>query len=167
MNICLCIQYLFGNFFEVFSSCPVKKSTVHIELLCCFFFLSRISAICGDYYIGGRRFDSLPLLIGYYTSVSYLLKEEQLKYPVAPPEVSLNTLVSNHFHSVNFFLFSSAKPRDFDGMLGTGLPVSMYTTKTPIDKWCFNVTQLKEFFTFSVKDKYQLNYFICIKDINA
>ena len=26
-------------------------------------------------------------------------------------------------------LFSSAKPRDFDGMLDTGLPVSMYTTK--------------------------------------
>jgi hypothetical protein len=61
----------------------------------------------------------------------------------------------------------SARPRDFDGMLGTGLPVSMYTTKTPIDKWCFNVTQLKEFFTFSVKDRYQLNYFICIKDFNA
>ena len=36
-----------------------------------------------------------------------------------------NTVVSNHFHSVKNFLFSSAKPRDFDGMLGTGLPVSM------------------------------------------
>ena len=45
-------------------------------------------------------------------------------------------------------LFSCAKPRDFDGMLGTGLPVSMYTTKTPIDKCRFNVTQLKEFFFF-------------------
>jgi hypothetical protein len=56
------------------------------------------------------------------------------------------TLVSNHFHSVNKrFLFSSAKPRDVDGMLGTELPVSMYTTKTPIDKWRFNVTQLKGF----------------------
>jgi hypothetical protein len=52
-------------------------------------------------------------------------------------------------------------------MLGTGLPVSMYTTKTPIEKCRFNVTQLKEFFTFSVKDRYQLNYFICIKDFNA
>jgi len=52
-------------------------------------------------------------------------------------------------------------------MLGTGLPVSMYTTKTPIDKCRFNVTQLKDFFTFSVKDRYQLNYFICIKDFNA
>jgi hypothetical protein len=65
------------------------------------------------------------------------------------------------------FLFSSAKPRDFDGMLGTGLPVSMYTTKTPINKCCVNVTQLQEFFTFSVKDRYQLNYFICIKDFSA
>ena len=54
-------------------------------------------------------------------------------------------------------VFSSVKPHDFDGMLGTGLPVSMYTTKTPIEKCCFNVTQLKEFFTFSVKDRYQLN----------
>ena len=52
-------------------------------------------------------------------------------------------------------------------MLVTGLPVSMYTMKTPIDKSRFNVTQLKEFFTFSVKDRYQLNYFICIKDFNA
>ena len=34
----------------------------------------------------------------------------------------------------------------------------MYTTKTPIDKSRFIVTQLKEFFTFSVKDRYQLNY---------
>ena len=49
-------------------------------------------------------------------------------------------------------------------MLGTGLPVSMYTTKTAIDKCRFNVTQLKEFVTFSVKHRYQLNYFICIKD---
>ena len=64
-------------------------------------------------------------------------------------------------------LFSSAKPHDFDGMLGTGLPVSMYTTKTLIDKCRFNVTQLKEYFTFSVKDRYQLNYFICIKNFNA
>jgi hypothetical protein len=79
-----------------------------------------------------------------------------------------NTLVSNHFHSIKNFLFSSAKPPDFDGMLGTGLLVSMYTRKTPIDKWRFNVTQLKFFFnTFSVKDRYQLNYFISIKDFNT
>jgi hypothetical protein len=52
-------------------------------------------------------------------------------------------------------------------MLGPRLAVSMCTTKTPIDKCRFNVTQLKEIFTFSVKDRYQLNYFFCIKDFNA
>ena len=30
-----------------------------------------------------------------------------------------NTLGSNNFHSDKNFLFSSAKPRNFDGMLGT------------------------------------------------
>jgi hypothetical protein len=40
-----------------------------------------------------------------------------------------NTVVSNHFHFVKSFLFSFAKPCDFVGMLGTGLPVSMYTRK--------------------------------------
>ena len=64
-------------------------------------------------------------------------------------------------------VFSSVKPHDFDGMLGTGLPVSMYTTKTPLDKCRFNIAQLKELLTFSVKDRYQLNYFICINDFNA
>ena len=71
--------------------------------------------------------------------------------------------VSNHFHSIKSFLFSSIRPHDLDGMLGTGLPVSMYTTKTPIDMWRFNVPQLKEFLTLSAKDRCQLNCFICIK----
>ena len=65
------------------------------------------------------------------------------------------------------FLFSSAKSCDFDGMLGIGLSVSMYTTKIIIGKRRFNVPRLKECFTFSVKDRYQLNYIICIKDFNA
>lgn len=52
------------------------------------FFLFRITAVCGDYYIGGRQFDSLSDLIGYYTSWSDLLKKERLAYPVPPPEVS-------------------------------------------------------------------------------
>ena len=45
--------------------------------------------MCGDYYIGGREFDTLSDLIGYYTSWSDLLKGERLVHPVAPPEVSL------------------------------------------------------------------------------
>ena len=50
-----------------------------------------------------------------------------------------NTVVSNHFHSVKFVLFSSARSRDFDGMLSAELLVSMYTTQTPIDMCRFNV----------------------------
>ncbi|KAG8456401.1 hypothetical protein GDO86_002255 [Hymenochirus boettgeri] len=46
----------------------------------------RIIAVCGDFYIGGRRFSSLSDLIGYYSHVSCLLKEEKLLFPVAPPE---------------------------------------------------------------------------------
>ena len=43
--------------------------------------------MCGDYYIGGREFDTLSDLIGYYTSYSDLLKCERLQHPVPPPEV--------------------------------------------------------------------------------
>ncbi|XP_076443695.1 ras GTPase-activating protein 1-like isoform X2 [Babylonia areolata] len=46
----------------------------------------RILAMCGDYYIGGRQFESLSDLIGYYTSCSCLLKNEHLMFPVAPQE---------------------------------------------------------------------------------
>ncbi|KAI4459249.1 ras gtpase-activating protein [Holotrichia oblita] len=46
----------------------------------------RITAVCGDFYIGGRQFDSLNDLIGYYTVYSDLLKRERLLHPVAPPE---------------------------------------------------------------------------------
>lgn len=48
--------------------------------------LHRITAVCGDFYIGGRQFISLCDLIGYYTSCSDLLKKERLIYPVPPPE---------------------------------------------------------------------------------
>ena len=68
-----------------------------------------------------------------------------------------NTVVSNHFHSVKILLFSSARSRDFDG-----------TQK--LKSICAVLTfdpQLKKILTFSVKDRYQLNYFICIKDFNA
>ncbi|XP_017781849.1 PREDICTED: ras GTPase-activating protein 1 isoform X2 [Nicrophorus vespilloides] len=46
----------------------------------------RITAVCGDFYIGGRQFDSLNDLIGYYTGCSDLLKRERLVHPVPPPE---------------------------------------------------------------------------------
>ncbi|XP_059490373.1 ras GTPase-activating protein 1 isoform X3 [Neocloeon triangulifer] len=46
----------------------------------------RVTAVCGDFYIGGRQFDSLSDLIGYYTNVTDLLKKERLIHPVPPPE---------------------------------------------------------------------------------
>ncbi|XP_055694825.1 ras GTPase-activating protein 1 [Lutzomyia longipalpis] len=46
----------------------------------------RITAVCGDFYIGGRQFFSLSDLVGYYTSCSDLLKRERLVIPVPPPE---------------------------------------------------------------------------------
>jgi hypothetical protein len=73
-----------------------------------------------------------------------------------------NTVVSNHFHSVKFLLFSSARSRDFNGTPGTELPVSMYTTKTPIDMCLLTFDP-----QLNAKDRYQLNYFICIKGFNA
>ena len=67
-------------------------------------------------------------------------------------------LVSNHLHSVNsFFRLPDHMRHDIDGMLGAGLPASMNTTKTQIDMWHFNVPKFKEFLTFSVNDRYQLN----------
>ena len=49
-------------------------------------YLDRITAVCGDFYIGGRRFDSLSDLIAHYTHLSDLLKHERLVNPVPPPE---------------------------------------------------------------------------------
>ena len=65
-------------------------------------------------------------------------------------------------------LLSSARSRDFDGMLSaefwcqcTQQKLQTICTVLPFDH------QLKKILTFSVKDRYQLNYFICIKDFNA
>ncbi|XP_072166602.1 ras GTPase-activating protein 1-like [Diadema setosum] len=46
----------------------------------------RITAVCGDFYVGGRQFQTLSELIGYYTHISNILKNERLQYPVPPPE---------------------------------------------------------------------------------
>ncbi|CAG9835516.1 unnamed protein product [Diabrotica balteata] len=46
----------------------------------------RITAVCGDFYIGGRQFVSLNDLVGYYKECSDLLKRERLVHPVPPPE---------------------------------------------------------------------------------
>jgi hypothetical protein len=44
----------------------------------------RITAVFGDYYIGGRQFDRLETLISYYMYYSELKKGETLLNPVSP-----------------------------------------------------------------------------------
>jgi hypothetical protein len=63
---------------------------------------------------------------------------------------TINTVVSNHFHSVKISLFSSARSHYFDGMQRTGLPVSLYTTKTPIDMCRFNVRYTDSDYPFGI-----------------
>lgn len=55
----------------------------------------RITAMCGDFYVGGRQFTSLSELIGYYTHVSNILKNERLLHPVVPPEVGSHNPVDD------------------------------------------------------------------------
>lgn len=62
---------------STFFSCYINSKNILIY---------RITAVCGDFYIGGRQFVSLNDLVGYYTECSDLLKRERLVHPVAPPE---------------------------------------------------------------------------------
>ena len=70
----------------------------------------RITAVLGDYYIGGRQFDRLETLISYYMYYSELVKGEKLVNPIPPPIVcrlericySIKPLVSKcHTNGVN------------------------------------------------------------------
>lgn len=62
----------------------------------------RITAVCGDFYIGGRQFDSLNDLVGYYTACSDLLKKERLVHPVPPPEPVNDKKVTKKLPILNF-----------------------------------------------------------------
>ena len=74
--LCVCRTFFFSSDISLWQLTFVLNCT------------SRITAMCGDYYIGGREFDTLSDLIGYYTCYSDLLKSERLQHPVPPPEVS-------------------------------------------------------------------------------
>lgn len=71
--------------------------------------------MCGDYYIGGRQFDSLAELVGFYSHCSDLLKRERLVEPVPPPEPVNDKKVKSRYVTkiilfvtffVNFILFN-------------------------------------------------------------
>ena len=80
---------------------------------------------------------------------------------------TINTVVSNHFHSVKILLFS------IDHVISmecSALGFRCQCTQQKFQSICVVLTvdpQLKKILKFSIKDRYQLNYHICIKDFNA
>jgi hypothetical protein len=99
----------------------------------------------------------------YYTSIDdnafYSQKERKREH---------NTVGSNHFNSVNILLFSS--PDHVISMECTALDFRCQCTQQKLQSICAVLTfdpQLNNILAFSVKDRYQLIYFICIKDFNA
>ena len=90
---------------------------------------------------------------------------QRLTHPCVFSHKILRTLYSlwSTSHSKDYQtgedIYDQGKPHDFDGMLGTGLPVSMYTTKTPIDKCRFNVTPLKRIFYIFCKRQISIKLF--------
>ena len=85
---------VFFVYLRYIHDCLVRAKMLYLDQYCKPYSIlfARITAMCGDYYIGGRQFDKMSVLIGYYTSCSDLLKDERLQYPVPPPEVRILTL---------------------------------------------------------------------------
>ena len=77
-----------------------------------------------------------------------------------------NTVDSNHFHSVKILLFLSARFRWNSWHWTSGVNVHNKNSQSICAVLTFD-PQLNKILTFSVNDRYQLNYFICIKDFNA
>ena len=78
------------------------------------------------------------------------------------------TVVSNHFHSVKILFFRP--PDHVISMELLALNFRCQCTQQKLQSICAVLTfdpQLKKILTCSVKDRYQLNYFICIKDFIA
>jgi hypothetical protein len=79
-----------------------------------------------------------------------------------------NTVVSNHFHSSKFCYF---RPPDHVILMECKAPdYRCQCTQQKLQSTSAVLTfdpRLKKILTFSIKDRYQLNYFICIKDFNA
>ena len=69
-------------------------------------------------------------------------------------------------YSVKNCLFSSL-PNHVILMECQALDFLCQCTQRKLQSCRFNVTQLKDLFIFSVKERYQLKYVICIKDFNA
>jgi hypothetical protein len=70
-------------------------------------------------------------MVGRYKKNGFSLKKNHFTTQISKRFVSYRlTVVSNHFHSVKILLFSSARSRDFDGLIGIELTVSMHKRST-------------------------------------
>jgi hypothetical protein len=79
-----------------------------------------------------------------------------------------NTVFSNHFHSSKKLFFRS--PDHVISMECSALNFRCQCTQQKLQSICAVLTfdlQHKKILAISVKEGYQLNYFICIKDLNA
>ncbi len=66
----------------------------------------KITAVFGDYYIGGRRFDSLETLITYYMFYSVIKQNEPLVNPIQPLKVKDFRCVHYNFWRFSLIIMS-------------------------------------------------------------
>ena len=78
-----------------------------------------------------------------------------------------NTVVSNHFYSIKNFYFRLPNHMILIECQSLDFRCQCTQRKLQSISAVLKLLNLKDFFTFSVKNRYQLNYFICIKDFNA
>jgi hypothetical protein len=147
----------------VFAS-VVVSNTYYVVFLSCF------SLPCVHYgasFSGFSIFDSPKFLIWYSPTFIYIVLTFLSALHRHAIFDTINTVVSNHFHSVKILLFSidhmmsmECSAFDFRCQCSQQKLQSIYAVFT-VDP------QFKKFLKFSIKDRYELNYFICIKDFNA
>ncbi|KAJ6218163.1 hypothetical protein RDWZM_009320 [Blomia tropicalis] len=94
----------------------------------------RITAICGDYYCGGKQFGSLEELVGYYSICSDLLKNERLVNAVPPPEP-----VRNESRQVVAILPYSKMPETDELSFRKGDMFVVHNEMSDRWFWCTNV----------------------------
>jgi hypothetical protein len=126
--VCMRVDILFTLF--VFA-CVVVSNTYCVVFLFCF------SLPCVHYgasFSGLSIFDSPNIFIWYSPTFIYIVLTFFSALQKHEIFNTINTVVSNHFHSVKFYYF-----RPLDHMISYWTSVSMYTTKTSIDLCRFNV----------------------------
>jgi len=145
-------------------ACVVVSNTYCVVFLFCF------SLPCVHYdasFSGLSIFDYPKFSIWYSPTFIYIVLTFLSALHKHEIFDTINTVVSNDFHSVKILLFS------IDHVISmecNALDFRCQCTQQQLQSICAVLMfdpQLKRILKFSIKDRYQLNYFICIKDVNA